>query len=344
MYRRNEQGWFKHLDFLMVDLVALELSFIVAVLLRFGLSGPADVALYGKVAILLVIIHFCVVFFDESYHRILRRGYLIEAKASVKHVALVTGLLLLYLYLTKQTDVARMFFLYFVIVSLVLIWGFRCLYKILLKQARSRPSEKRYRLLVAAGSDQAADVLKNLRGADAKIIGLCLLDQDRIGESLEGVPVVASQETMLDYIKDNVVDGLFIGNASSRKLPDILLETCIRMGTSVHVGIIAPNPNGDNQMVESMGEYTVLTRSVRIASARQLFLKRAMDICAGLVGVVITGIACLIVGPMIYKASPGPIFFSQTRVGKNGRKFRDLQVSVDVYGCRSAEEGIDGPE
>ena len=125
MYRRNERGWFKHLDFLMVDLVALELSFTVAVLLRFGFAGPADASLYGKVAVLLVIIHCCVVFFDESYHGILRRGYLIEAKATVKHVVLVVGLLLLYLYLTKQTELARTFFLYFVITSLVLIWVFR---------------------------------------------------------------------------------------------------------------------------------------------------------------------------------------------------------------------------
>ena len=322
MYRRNERGWFKHLDFLMADLVALELSFAVAVLLRFGFAGPADASLYGKVAVLLVIIHCCVVFFDESYHGILRRGYLIEAKATVKHVVLVVGLLLLYLYLTKQTELARMFFLYFVITSLVLIWVFRCLYKKLLKEARSRPSEKQYRLLVATGSAHVADVLKNLRDTSAKIVGLCLLDQDRIGESLEGIPVVASQETMLDYIKSNAVDGLFISSSSSRKLPDILLETCIRMGTSVHIGIIAPNPNGDNQIIESMGDYTVLTRSVRIASARQLLIKRAVDICAGIAGIVLTGIACLIVGPMIYKASPGPIFFSQTRVGKNGRKFK----------------------
>ena len=75
MYRRNERGWFKHLDFLMVDLVALELSFTVAILFRFGFAGPADASLYGKVAVLLVIIHCCVVFFDESYHGILRRGY-----------------------------------------------------------------------------------------------------------------------------------------------------------------------------------------------------------------------------------------------------------------------------
>ena len=47
-----------------------------------------------------------------------------------------------------------------------------------------------------------------------------------------------------------------------------------------------------------------------------------MDIFGGLVGCIATGIICLFVGPAIYIASPGPIFFSQERVGKNGKKFK----------------------
>ena len=31
---------------------------------------------------------------------------------------------------------------------------------------------------------------------------------------------------------------------------------------------------------------------------------------------------CIFIGPAIYIASPGPIFFSQERVGKNGKKFK----------------------
>ena len=59
-----------------------------------------------------------------------------------------------------------------------------------------------------------------------------------------------------------------------------------------------------------------------IATPRQLFFKRLMDIVGGFVGLVIAGIATIIFAPIIKKQSPGPIFFSQIRVGKNGRKFR----------------------
>lgn len=47
-----------------------------------------------------------------------------------------------------------------------------------------------------------------------------------------------------------------------------------------------------------------------------------MDILGGLVGCLITGILFIILAPIIRKQSPGPIFFTQTRVGKNGKKFK----------------------
>ena len=47
-----------------------------------------------------------------------------------------------------------------------------------------------------------------------------------------------------------------------------------------------------------------------------------MDIAGGLVGCLLTGIIFIFVAPIIYISSPGPIFFSQVRIGKNGKKFK----------------------
>ena len=79
---------------------------------------------------------------------------------------------------------------------------------------------------------------------------------------------------------------------------------------------------GERKFVERLGNYTVLTTSINYATDRQLFLKRTVDILGGLAGCVITAILFVILAPMIYIQSPGPIFFSQTRVGKNGKKFK----------------------
>ena len=65
-----------------------------------------------------------------------------------------------------------------------------------------------------------------------------------------------------------------------------------------------------------------MTGYMASASSVQLFLKRFLDICGALVGLLLTGIVFLIFAPIILIQSPGPIFFSQDRVGKNGKLFR----------------------
>ena len=64
------------------------------------------------------------------------------------------------------------------------------------------------------------------------------------------------------------------------------------------------------------------------------WIKRLIDITGALVGLLITGIALIFVGPAIKIASPGPIFFKQKRVGKNGRifymyKFRSMYLDAE---------------
>ena len=77
-----------------------------------------------------------------------------------------------------------------------------------------------------------------------------------------------------------------------------------------------------NQMVEKMFGCNVLTTCVHVATARQLAVKRVMDIVGSLFGLFFALIAGVIIGPIISIQSPGPILFSQTRIGKNGKRFK----------------------
>ena len=71
-----------------------------------------------------------------------------------------------------------------------------------------------------------------------------------------------------------------------------------------------------------MSGYHVLTFSSRLFSESQMMLKRMVDLIGGLIGCIITVFLTLIIAPAIRLESPGPIFFSQTRIGKNGRRFK----------------------
>ena len=94
------------------------------------------------------------------------------------------------------------------------------------------------------------------------------------------------------------------------------------MGVVIHMRLATMKSLGKNQVVEELGGYTVLSSSIHIVTPRQMFVKRAMDIAGGLVGCLFTGIVAIFLVPAIKIKSPGPAFFSQVRMGKNGRPFK----------------------
>ena len=57
-------------------------------------------------------------------------------------------------------------------------------------------------------------------------------------------------------------------------------------------------------------------------SIRAQLEKRLLDILGGIAGCILTGILYLLLAPRIKKESPGPVFFTQTRIGKNGKPFK----------------------
>ena len=93
------------------------------------------------------------------------------------------------------------------------------------------------------------------------------------------------------------------------------------MGITIHIKLARVADDSSNQIVEKLEGYTVLSTSINMVSAGQLIFKRTMDICGGLVGMLLTGIIFIFVAPIIYVKSPGPIFFKQVRIGKIGKKF-----------------------
>ena len=101
---------------------------------------------------------------------------------------------------------------------------------------------------------------------------------------------------------------------------------------------------GGYKQIEKIGDYTVVTSSVNYANTSALLVKRGMDIVGGLVGCLFTLIIMIFVGPAIYIASPGPIFFRTGENRQKRQKVQDVQIPQHVYGCRGAKERTHGTE
>ena len=95
------------------------------------------------------------------------------------------------------------------------------------------------------------------------------------------------------------------------------------MGVTVHENLnIVSDVTGKKQLVEKVGNFTVLTTSINYATTLQTVLKRLFDIIGGAFGCIFTAILFIFLAPVIYISSPGPVIFSQWRIGKNGKKFK----------------------
>lgn len=95
------------------------------------------------------------------------------------------------------------------------------------------------------------------------------------------------------------------------------------MGATVHVTIEILNKFDDyHKSFNMLGNIPVVTFSNQSYDWKMLMIKRVMDIAGSIVGLVITAVVTVFLAPPLLIESPGPLFFAQKRVGKNGRFFK----------------------
>ena len=327
MYRKSDLGWLKHWDFILLDSLCLQISFIIAYSVRNGLGLPYGNELYRGMAVILLLIQIAVTFFGESFKNVIKRGHYQEFIETLKHVCLVTLGAVLFLFITQNGDAfSRITLSVTAVAYLLLAYIGRELLKRQLKTSVAENSGKRS-LVIFTTKSMADTVVENILGNNYEgflVAGIALLDGDeQIGTQYRGIPVVADAKTVAEYVCREWVDEVFVDLPSEVKLPREILNDFIEMGVVVHLRLVeATKLSGQKRYVERMGKYTVLTTCINVANWKQAFMKRALDILGGLVGCLITAVLFIFVAPCIYIQSPGPIFFSQVRVGKNGKRFK----------------------
>lgn len=326
MYRKKSQGWYKHKDFVLIDLICLHLAFVLSYVLRNGtITGLYWNNLYISTALVALLADLFVIVFFESFKGVLRRGYYREFVVVVKQIILIEMSVALYLVSVKGGQTFSRLVLYRMgIMYVILTYVMRLLWKKYLIRKMKQGGE--HSLYIVTTKDIAEKVIRNVRENNYNrysINGLVIIDEDMTGRKIAGVPVISDMENAAGYICQQWVDEVFINVGEGHPHPDKLYNELLEMGMVVHLNLAkVKNTRGQKQMVENICGYTVVTTTMNCATDRQMIAKRAIDILGGLVGCLMTGIIFIFIGPIIYISSPGPIFFSQTRIGENGKPFK----------------------
>ncbi|MEC4273886.1 sugar transferase [Adlercreutzia sp. R25] len=337
MYKRHTDRFFKHFDFIIIDLICLQIAFVLA----YAASGygfnPYEIPLYSSMAVFIEVLDLVTLLLMDTMSGVLRRGVYKELVATFRHGAIIGVISVVVLFLLQQGQFySRLAMFLTFAFYIALSFAARVAWKMLLLKHLAKDGD-RVMLIVSTGDcvSKALDKIIANNYARYTIGGIALVDESRIGDTVDGVPVVADAESLPSLLCTEWIDEALVSVPADFESPMSLVESIAETGVAVHYGLSDSLRIPEmKQFIESIGDYTVITTSINYASMGQLFVKRVIDVGFGLVGCLATGIIAVVLAPVMFVESPGPLLYSQERVGRNGRhfkmyKFRSMYLDAD---------------
>lgn len=337
MYRKASTGWIKHIDFEVLDIIGIELAFLFAYYYRHYREYYYEIEHYKRLFLLIVLIDAVVILFSKNYDGIVQRGFWSELWASIQHVTIVSFVLLVYEFVLKETDVlSRFVFFLGWGVGIVFCFVFRLVWKRVLRYYLTREKNQSKILLISTVENvqKTIEQINAKKYKEYKICGISVLESKQDKRIDANIPILYGEETLTEFVKKNVVDQVYFDCFEDKEVVSALVDLFLGMGITVHMGMNFLPDDLPNKFLEKIGTTYVITSSLTTVNMWEVVVKRLVDIIGAIVGLVLCGIAYVVVGPIIKKESPGPVFFCQERVGKNGRifkfyKFRSMYLDAE---------------
>ncbi|MBP6684302.1 MAG: sugar transferase [Leucobacter sp.] len=212
-------------------------------------------------------------------------------------------------------------------------WGWR---KRLHQQRRRKLNA--YRTLLIGERRKSSDVARLLRSntlAGFDIVGVVTTDPDE-ADILPGVPVVTTYDNLLGTVERFDIDTLIVTSADAltpRRLRKLGWEL-EPMGVNLIVATALTDVAGPRIHTRPVAGLPLIhVESPQFQGWRYL-AKRALDIVGSIVGIILTSPILILIPILIRIDSPGPVFFSQKRLGLRGRqftmyKYRSMHVDAE---------------
>lgn len=311
----------------LMDCICIVLSYILASYLRFGnlWGGYTKGIVLLRMGILLMSITLVYFIFNPN-RNFFSRTKKQELIAVFRNILIMGATISMAAFLMQDAQkYSRLVYGYFCGIDFVVMCVSHLLYKKYMNDIYSKGIGGR-KVLILTSADRAEGICQNIQVNNSwniKIVGIVLADGQEKKE-IAGIPVVCEYGDMLEYIRRNVVDEVFVHLSSQTNLPiNKIIKELEVMGVTVDLNInVFEMEIPVQREIERIGNYYTVSFSPKIHSFKQIFFKRVMDIVGAIVGLLITGIVTVFLAPALLIESPGPLFFSQVRVGKNGRRFK----------------------
>lgn len=321
---------------LLCDLVSIVISLYIATLLRdgaffFSYSGRQRF-IVNLAPMLLFYIGANLVFNNNRDFYI--RGYLRELVHVVwNNLIMIAGTSVVLFFIRNYAYFSRLAFLYFLVIDSLLMWGVHLLLKRFIPKLYVHLLQERSLLLLGSREFvrtylQDQDEARNFTD---EIVGAVIYGETADGKAeeihsengLHNIKIVSDVKHLTDYCRNASLDEIVVGAEGRTGEIVPILDELSKSGISISYEIDIPRLSGCRHRMYAGSEHLdYITYANQVVSVGLLIIKRFIDIVGSLIGCMILLVLVLIFGPLIKLESEGPVFFSQERVGRNGRIFR----------------------
>lgn len=345
MQIKSKYSWAKHLDFMVVDLIALFIAFIISYFLKFHEWDFYTNDEWTRYLFIVLILSIVINFFVNPYSGIMRRSYYMELIRAFQLTIynLLIASLIFYAFKIGATYSREMSFvmygIYFVLsVILKFLWK-----KLLVSGKVVVKTTKQIPLFVVGKKDNIEKTIRNVTAGDFKlydIIGVHLIDGDQGSVDVEDIGTIPAygQDEYVKHILDNNIEEVLVAVRPGEVEPGVLERL---NANGVGLNMVVESAIGfqpEDQYIQNFGVYKALSIgafSFRPGQLLYLGIKRFMDIVCGLIGTILL-IPITIIVKLVYllTGDKAKIFYRQKRVGQNGKeikiwKFRSMVPNAD---------------
>ena len=235
------------------------------------------------------------------------------------------GYLLLYFFSPRQA-LPRGVVLYHSAIAMLLLTAWRAAYTTMASRALRRRA-----LIVGAGyaGCTIARAIAEAGGTGLELVGLVDDDATKQDGNIAGLPVLGTTHELAGLAKRLGVVQIIL--AITHDVPAALFRAlldCNEQGVEVVPMTLVFEEVTGKVPIDHVGGNWLVALPLGSASTGGLFplAKRALDIAVALVGLAMLGVLFPFVALAIYLDSPGPIFYTQSRVGQSGRAFQLIKL------------------
>ena len=295
MHLKNNNTWLKHVDFIIIDLICLMISFVVAYYLKFGDFRLFNTDSWSSLFVIVSTVNLIVTFYTNPYSGILRRRYYEQI---IKEIPLllyqvVAVCVMFYAFkigtLFSREMMFTMYVLYFFSSHFIKYWrkGFLISKKYKFKKTR---------ILVVGDKETIEDVIQNILVGDViehEISCIYLVDSE--ATRIKNIPVIKNYQA-------REIEEVFVATNPTlipKEMYKYFIDNgiCITMSIEKIFGF-----ETENAFVQRIGNYQGLSVDIFSYDTNKIgyfFLKRCFDILFALIGMFLL-IPCAVIIKLSY--------------------------------------------